>query len=107
MSEPTAKELIEGMPQKFQSDLAIGEECSVQISLSGEGGGDWCVIIKDGTCSVTSGINPDADATMKASATDYIAINTGKLGGMQAVLTGKMKLSGNQGVLMKFQKWFA
>ena len=39
-------------------------------------------------------------------AADYVALATGKLGGMKAFLSGKVKTSGDFSLLQRMQSWF-
>jgi putative sterol carrier protein len=40
------------------------------------------------------------------TAQDYFDLATGKLNGMNAIMSGKLKVTGNMGLLMKMQSWF-
>ena len=106
MTEQTARQLIEKMPEDFRPKRARGVDAVVQFQLSGEGGGSWYVVIKGGNCEVVEGVNDSAQATVRMTASDYVALSTGKLGGMRAYLTGRVKISGDQTLLRKMQKWF-
>jgi len=100
------KEAIEHLYSTFNPEAAAGEYAIIQISLSGEGGGDWYFTVDDGSATVTEGVSEDADTILKASASDYVDMTNGKLNGMKAFMTGKIKISGNQAILVKFQRWF-
>ena len=52
---PTVKESFEAMPGRFRSDKATGTNAVIQYDVSGEGGGTWSAVIKDGACTVSSG----------------------------------------------------
>lgn len=106
MAELTAKDLIENMPNTFRPERAGRAKAVIQFRLSGEGGGDWYVQIKDKTCSVTEGVTDAADATLQMSASDYVALATGKLGGMRAFTSGRVKASGDLSLLMRMDSWF-
>lgn len=106
MPEMTAREWIEAMPEAFRPERARRVNAVVQFKLSGEGGGDWHAAIKDGTCTVTEGLCEDADATIMMQASDYVALATGRLGGMRAFLSGKVKVSGDPTILQRMQSWF-
>jgi putative sterol carrier protein len=97
---------MEDMPQAFRPNKARGANAVIQFELSGEGGGNWYVTIKDGTCTVNEGVSDDAQGTIIMDANDYVALATGKLGGMKAFMTGKVKTKGDFTVLKKMQSWF-
>ncbi len=102
----TGKEAIEHLYTTFNAEAAAGDYAIVQLSLTGEDGGDWFFTVDDGKVTVTEGISEDADTTLKSSASDYVDMTNGKLNGMKAFMTGKLKISGNQAILVKFQRWF-
>jgi putative sterol carrier protein len=111
MAEPapsamTARQLIEELPQYFQADRARGANAIIQFQLSGEGGGSWYAVIKDGTCTVTEGVTSAAQGTIMMSASDYMDLATGKLGGTRAFMTGRVKTTGDFTLLRKMQAWF-
>ena len=52
---PTVKETFDQMPTRFRADRAAGTNATVQYDISGEGGGTWHAVIKDGACTVLAG----------------------------------------------------
>ena len=106
MAEETARQLIEEMPETFRGERAGRANVVVQFQISGEGGGNWYVTIKDKTCTVTEGLIESADATVRVDASDYVALSSGKLGSMKAFTTGKVKASGDISLLQRMDRWF-
>ena len=102
----TARELIEDMPQFFRPERARGVDAVIQFRLSGDGGGNWYVTFKHGTCTVTEGVADAARATIQMAASDYVDLANGKLGGMKAFLTGRIKASGDVSLVQRMQNWF-
>jgi putative sterol carrier protein len=102
----TARELIETMPAAFRPERARRVNAVIQFELSGEGGGNWYVTIKDGTCTVTEGVSEAAQGTIMMAATDYVALAAGEIGGMKAFLTGRIKTTGDFTLLKKMETWF-
>jgi NAD+ synthase len=105
-SAKTARQLIEELPQYFRPDRARGANAVIQFQLSGEDGGNWYAVIKDGTCTVTEGVSSAAQGTIRMSTGDYVDLASGKLGGARAFMTGRVKTSGNATLLRKMQAWF-
>ena len=106
MEKQTARQLIEAMPEVFRPQRARGVNTIIQFRLSGEGGGDWYMTVKDGACAVTEGVSDAARATITMTANDYVDLAAGKLGGMKAFLTGRIKTSGDASLLQRMQNWF-
>jgi putative sterol carrier protein len=102
----SARYLIGTMPQIFRPERAKGVRTVIQFVLSGQGGGNWYVTIQDGTCRVTEGVSQTAEATIRMDAADYVALVTGRLGGMRAFLSGRVKVSGDASLLKRMQAWF-
>lgn len=102
----TARQLIEEMPQTFRPQRAGRAQAVIQFKLSGEGGGNWYVVIKDRTCTVTEGVTSAADATIEMDASDYVALATGKLGSLKAFMTGRVKATGDISLLRRMDTWF-
>jgi putative sterol carrier protein len=101
-------ETIRSLEQKFVPERAKGAKPAViGIALSGEGGGDWHLAIADGTAQVHAGAAEKPGATIKASASDFLAMLSGELDGTRAFMTGKVRASGNLRLLTQFGEWFA
>jgi NAD+ synthase len=102
----TAREWVERLPQYFQPDRARGARAVIQFHLTGEGGGNWYAVIENGTCTVTEGVSGTPHGTITMSASDYVDLASGKLGGIRAFMTGRVKTSGDITLLRKMQAWF-
>ena len=88
------------MGEFFQADAAGGVDVVFQYNISGPGGGDWYVIVKDKTCTVEAGVHAKPTTTLKMADADFMALIAGQLPAMQAFTTGKLKVEGD---LMKSQ----
>lgn len=107
MSEAfTFDDLKERLPEAFQPDKAAGVDATIQFNLSGEGGGEWFLVIKDGELEVEAGTAENPKLTIAAEAQDMLDIFTGKLNAMAAFSGGKLKLSGDLGLSMKLMNFF-
>jgi putative sterol carrier protein len=94
------KGIFAKMPEAFQPDKAAGKDVVFQFSISGPGGGDWVVAVKDGTCKVEAGKTEKPTTTIKMSDEDFLQLISGKLDGMQAYTSGRLKVEGD---IMKSQ----
>jgi putative sterol carrier protein len=103
---PTAREVIERLPDRLRHDLAAKMRATVQLDLTGEGGGQWWVRIADGMCEVGSGAAVGPDAVLTATAADYVSIRLGTLDPMTATHTKRLTVTGKMGTAIKFSKMF-
>jgi putative sterol carrier protein len=100
------KEIFGAMPGQLNADAAKGMNSVIQFNLTGDGGGEYNVAIKDGACSVNQGAHASPNMTMTMAAQDYVDMITGKLNGQMAFMSGKLKIAGDMGLAMKMQSLF-
>src|SRR5918994_5165283 len=104
---PTVNETFEAMPGRFRADKASGTNATIQYDISGEGGGTWNAVIKDGTCAVTPGAAASPNLTLQISAQDWLDMLSGKQSGQMLFMSGKLKIKGDMGLAMKLGSMFA
>jgi len=104
---PTVKETFDLMPSKFKAASAAGVNKTIQYDISGDGGGTWNAVIKDGACTVSAGPAAAPDLTLTMSAQDWLDMTGGKLNGQMAFMSGKLKLKGDMGLAMKLGSLFS
>ncbi|MCW2927530.1 MAG: sterol-binding protein [Thermoleophilia bacterium] len=102
----SVKQRFATLEERFKPDAAKGVDVRFQFQLSGDGGGDWYVEIKDGKITVKDGSGPNPTATLKASAKDYKKIADGEMNKMWAFVRGKLKVDGDKDALGKFDSYF-
>jgi putative sterol carrier protein len=72
----------------------------LQFRLSGDGGGDWWVLVRGADASRHAGVVDDPDATLEADVADWHAVQSGDLDRLQAFMDGKLKISGDLTLFM-------
>ena len=95
-----AKDIFAQMPGAFRADKAAGVDVVFQFKLSGDGGGEWHVVIKGGKCEVVQGKHASPTTTILMDASEFIDMIQGKLNAMLAFTNGKLKVEGD---MMKSQ----
>ncbi len=103
---PTVKEIFDNMESKFRPDKAAGVNATIQYDISGEGGGTWNAVIKDGTCKVSAGPASNPNLTLQMASQDWIDMASGKAAGQMLFMSGKLKLKGDMGLAMKLGSVF-
>ena len=104
---PTVKESFDAMPGRFRSDKATGTSAVIQYDVSGDGGGTWHAVIKDGACTVTPGLAPTPNLTLQIAAQDWLDMLSGKQSGQMLFMSGKLKIKGDMGLAMKLGSMFS
>jgi len=99
-------EFMKSMPAVFVPEKAAGMNVKIQFDFTGDEGGQYVVNIHDGQCEVSEGTADDAKTTVMVAASDYLDIAEGRLDGMKAFMTGKLKVKGDMMLMMKFQQLF-
>lgn len=64
------------------------------------------LIVKDSTCSVEEGENPDANVTLVMDSETLKGIVSGETDGMQAFMQGKLRAEGDMMLAMKLSELF-
>lgn len=96
MGVRTPREFFERvMPDKFDPNRAAGIDCVVQMSISGDNGGDWIITIRNQEIEIKEGVHTSPTITVKMKDDDYVDMVNGKLSGERAFITGKLKFKGN------------
>jgi putative sterol carrier protein len=103
----TVKEAFDQMPSRFRPDKAAGTNAVVQYDITGEGGGTWHAVIKDGTCTVKQGAGPNPNLTLSMTAQDWLDMISGKQAGQMLFMSGRLKLKGDMALAMKLGSMFS
>jgi putative sterol carrier protein len=100
-------QVFEGMKNSFNPQKAGGQQATVQYELTTpEGSRSYAMRIADGRCEVERGTAESPRVSIKMSVGDFLRLIAGKLNGMQAFMTGKLKVSGDLFFAQTFQSWF-
>jgi putative sterol carrier protein len=103
----TVKETFDAMGGRFRADKASGTNATIQYDVSGEGGGTWHAVIKDGACTVNQGAATSPNLTLQIAAQDWLDMLSGKQSGQMLFMSGKLKVKGDMGLAMKLGSMFS
>ena len=106
MTDITLQQMMEHMPEAFLPERAVGMNATIQCRFTGAEPGDWIVTIRDGKCMVDPGTATRPQLTLTMDSKDYKDLALGKLNGMTAYMQGKIKMSGDIALAMKFTNIF-
>lgn len=98
----TTREIFEKVERKIKerSDEFSQLRAVYKFELNGPDGGTWIVDLREETLGVRQ-TEEDAQCTFKSSDVHFVDVFTGKLRPESALLTGKIKMSGDIGLAMK------
>jgi aminoglycoside phosphotransferase (APT) family kinase protein/putative sterol carrier protein len=74
---------------------------TIQLRLTGPGGGDWTVVSEGGTISRRAGSAADSDATVTIGVEDWAAIQRGESNPFNAWTAGKLRVAGDAALFQR------
>ncbi|OGQ97113.1 MAG: hypothetical protein A2284_10785 [Deltaproteobacteria bacterium RIFOXYA12_FULL_61_11] len=102
----TVAHVFATLPGRAKADRLAGVSMRLGYDLTGEGGGRWTVNIAAGKVTVTEGLDRP-EVTTIVSAADFLDLNLGKLDGMTAFTTGRIKVEGDASLVAKSARLFS
>ena len=100
-------QIFNEMQNRFQADKAAGQSAIVQWDITApDSTRTYQLKIENGSCEVNKGGSEDSRVTLGLSLADFMRFVSGKLDGMQAFMSGKLKLSGDMMFAQTMQAWF-
>lgn len=102
----TVEEIFAAMPGQFNAAKAGDYAATIQFDLAGDDGGQWYVVVDQGSAAVSEGSHDEPAATIRMAASDFVDMMTGKLDPMNAFMMGKVRVEGDLNSVMKFQTIF-
>jgi len=101
----TVADIINSMQSKFNPSAAAGLDLIFQFNI--EDGENYALVVKDGTCAIEQGVNPNANVTLILDTETLKGITSGETDGMQAFMAGKLRAEGDMMLAMKLSELFA
>lgn len=100
----TVADIINSMQSKFNPSAAAGLDLIFQFNI--EDGENYALVVKDGTCAIEQGVNPNANVTLILDTETLKGITSGETDGMQAFMAGKLRAEGDMMLALKLGELF-
>lgn len=95
---------VEAMKAKFNPAAAAGLDLVFGFCI--DDSKHFSLIVKDGTCELQKGENPDALVTLVMNGETLEGIVSGETDGMQAFMSGNLRTEGDMMLAMKLSDLF-
>jgi putative sterol carrier protein len=107
-TEKMLNQIFDYMAGRFQPERAGNQSAVIGWDItSPEGTHSYQFNVADGACTVVQGNAEPARVTLSMALPDFLRFLTGQLDGMQAFMTGKLKLTGDMMFAQSMQAWFS
>jgi putative sterol carrier protein len=100
------QEFFQRLPEKFDPEAGEGVTAVYQFDLSGPQGGQYNLVVDDGTCSVQEGTHPDPHVVFSMSGEDCLGVLSGRLDGQSVFMSGRLRVSGDFGLAYQLKTLF-
>ncbi|HEY3238928.1 MAG TPA: SCP2 sterol-binding domain-containing protein [Acidimicrobiia bacterium] len=106
-TEKVLGQIFDFMATQFQPDRAAGQSAVIGWDItSQEGTHSYQLKVADGACAASPSSGEASRVTLGMALPDFLRFITGQLDGMQAFMTGKLKLAGDMMFAQSMQAWF-
>ena len=95
------------MPQGLNPAAATGLAATYQFEVSGSENFTACLRIENQQATFQAGPAENPNVVIKTPADVWLAVSRGELDGSQAFMTGRFKVDGDLGLLMKLKSLFS
>ena len=95
MAFSSVKEIFDRIPEVFNEAAAQGMDAVFQFNITGDGGGNWHLTVRDGTFQIQEGNHENPSVTLTMSSDRWLSIVNRESNAMQAFMMGRLKASGD------------
>jgi putative sterol carrier protein len=106
MVSEAISDVFDRMPEIFNPDAAKGMDAVFQLDITGDGGGNWTAVIKDGTCRIQEGSHADPSVRLTMSVDTWLAVVNREINGVSALMNGQLKVSGDIMLAQRLEQLF-
>ncbi|MDQ6809589.1 MAG: SCP2 sterol-binding domain-containing protein [Verrucomicrobiota bacterium] len=102
----TPQDVFDSMRAHFRAEKAAGLKVKYQFEITGPHGGIWSAEVNNGRCRIEKTKLEKPDVTLIASDSDWVALSNGRLSGVWAYVSGRLKIRGDQSLARKMDELF-
>jgi len=106
MKATNLKEIFDSLPAQIDKEAAEDMDAVYQFDLRGTQGGQYQLLVQNGTCVVKEGSHADPHVTLSMAGEDCIKVLTGQLSGMTMAMSGRLQIAGDIGLAMQLKSLF-
>ncbi|MEW6261659.1 MAG: SCP2 sterol-binding domain-containing protein [Thermodesulfobacteriota bacterium] len=106
MSFSVPQEAFDAMIQRFVPDAAEGVDAVFQWEVVGDGGGKWHIVVKDKKAELFQGKHASPGVAQLCSTDTFLGLVNYEINGMQAFMSGKLKVTGDLMLAQKIMEIF-
>lgn len=106
MSFTVPQDAFNAMIERFVPEASEGVDAVYQWELLGEGGGKWHIVVKDKTATLFNTKHPAPKVSQLCSVELFLAMVNYEVNGMQAFMSGKLKMTGDLTLAQKIMEMF-
>ena len=100
-------QIFSEMQGRFLPDKTGGRSAVIQYDVTtSEGTESYQVVVADGTCKAGKGTDEEPTVTLVLSMANFLRLISGRLNGVQAFMSGKLKIRGDMMLAQSMQGWF-
>jgi putative sterol carrier protein len=100
-------QIFSEMQARFLPEKTGGRSAVIQYEVTTpEGPEIYQVVVADGTCTTGKGGDQEPTVTLVLALPDFLRLISGKLNGVQAFMSGKLKIRGDMMLAQTMQSWF-
>lgn len=101
------RDVFSRMPELFNPSAAQGIDAVFQFNITGDGGGNWTALIKDGTCQIQEGSHENPSVRLTMSVDTWLSMVNKEINGIQAFMSGQLKVSGDIMLAQRIEQLFS
>lgn len=100
------KDFFETQHMRFIPEKAEGVNAHISYNITGEGGGEWSLVVSNGKCEIRQGGDPSAKTHARMTSKTYLKLAMGKLDGRVGFMLGQIKIKGDKASVATVRECF-